>query len=181
MNPRAATFIGVATAYPAWSPRERQVITLEDRVAHCFLRSMNGKQLPPGSRASVAIAAYITWLSQGQPLGMNDQQPLGPYNVRKLPIDPARADGNRGRTLYAARCADCHGADGQGTDDGPPVWGPRSFNDGAGLRQVDNLANWLKVAMPLDEANLADAEALDIAAYIDMHDRPHLIEPEKSE
>jgi thiosulfate dehydrogenase len=27
-DPKAATFLGVATAYPAWSPREKRVITL---------------------------------------------------------------------------------------------------------------------------------------------------------
>src|SRR6056297_1724591 len=28
-HPEAASFLGVATAYPAWSPREQRVITLE--------------------------------------------------------------------------------------------------------------------------------------------------------
>ncbi|HQZ64725.1 MAG TPA: hypothetical protein PLY87_06605 [Planctomycetaceae bacterium] len=45
-DPQAATFLGVATAYPAWSPREKRVITLEDRVLNCFMRSMNGVRPP---------------------------------------------------------------------------------------------------------------------------------------
>lgn len=68
---KAATFIGVATAYPAWSPREQRVITLEDRILNCFMRSCNGIRPPLGSEVSVAITAYITWLSTDQPLRMN--------------------------------------------------------------------------------------------------------------
>jgi thiosulfate dehydrogenase len=71
------------------------------------------------------------------------------------------------------RCADCHQSDGQGDKDNPPVWGPRSYNDGAGLSSVDALAAWLKVAMPLDDTDLTEQEALDIAAYVNSHERPH--------
>jgi thiosulfate dehydrogenase len=34
------------------------------------------------------------------------------------------------------------------------------------------VAAWLKVAMPLHEADLTDAESLDIAASVNSHDRP---------
>ena len=54
----------------------------------------------------------------------------------------------------------------------PPVWGDQSFNDGAGLANVTQLASWLKVAMPFDETNLTDEEALEIAAFVDSHKRP---------
>ncbi len=77
-HPRAATFIGVATAYPAYSPREHAVLTLEDRVRNCFMRSLNGTRPPLGSRPAVAITAYITWLSGGQPIRMNSTATLGP-------------------------------------------------------------------------------------------------------
>src|SRR5690606_3627615 len=70
-DPRAATFLGVATAYPAWSPREKRVITLEDRVLNCFMRSLNGTRPPNGSEVSVAMTTYITWLSGGERLKMN--------------------------------------------------------------------------------------------------------------
>lgn len=50
-DPKAATFLGVAAAYPAWSPREQRVITLEDRVLNCFMRSCNGIRPPLGARS----------------------------------------------------------------------------------------------------------------------------------
>lgn len=174
-HPHAATFLGVATAYPAWSSRERRVITLEDRVLNCFMRSMNGIRPPNGSEVSIAVTAYISWLSSGQPLRPNPHAPLGPHHIPALRLDVSRANGQAGERLYQNRCASCHGKDGAGTEDGPPVWGRLSYNDGAGLAQADKLGDWLKVAMPLGEQNLSEAQALDIAAFIDSHPRPKFV------
>lgn len=171
-DPKAASFIGVATAYPAWSPREQRVITLEDRVLNCFMRSCNGTRPPLGSTPSVAIVAYITWLSADQPMRMNPERPNGPLSVAKLPNGLAQADRQKGQTLFSERCVSCHGEDGQGDSDTPPVWGERSFNDGAGLATVPQLAAWLHVAMPPEERNLSPAEAFDIAAYVNSMPRP---------
>lgn len=169
---KAASFVGVATAYPAWSPREKRVLTLEDRVLNCFMRSCNGVRPPLGSEVSVAITSYITWLSTDQPIRQNEARPAGPLAVPKLTLSVDRADRERGATLYAKHCASCHGKDGQGEDTNPPVWGAKSFNGGAGLANVAQLAAWLKVAMPLDEADLSEQEALDIAAFVNQHERP---------
>jgi thiosulfate dehydrogenase len=52
------------------------------------------------------------------------------------------------------------------------------------LAEVQKLASWLKPSMPPEETDLTDDEALNIAAFINSHDRPkfrlkdHL--PEKS-
>ena len=169
---QAASFIGVASAYPAWSPREKSVITLEDRILNCFMRSCNGIRPPLGSEVSISIAAYITWLSTGQPIRMNAERPAGPHAVPQLKVDVTQADVQRGGKLYSDRCATCHAANGQGHKENPPVWGAQSFNDGAGLANISQLASWLKVAMPLDEVDLTQQEALDLAAYINSHERP---------
>lgn len=168
----AGTFLGTASAYPAWSPREQRVITLEDRVLNCFMRSCNGTRPPLGSKISVAVTTYITWLSRDLPMSMNAVRSVGPGAIQPLKIKANQAETKRGASLYAKRCADCHGADGLGVDDNPPVWGDRSYNDGAGLANVENLAAWLKVAMPLDDANLSEQDAVDIAAYVNSHKRP---------
>lgn len=172
-HPTAGSFLGTATAYPAWSPREERVITLEDRVLNCFMRSCNGTRPPLGSQVSVAVTTYITSLSQNLPVKMNPQRPVGPRALKALLVKSDQSDIKRGASLFASRCAECHQADGEGDKDNPPVWGNQSFNDGAGLSTVDNLAAWLKVAMPLDDTNLTDQQAVDIAAFVNSHKRPH--------
>jgi thiosulfate dehydrogenase len=171
-HPKAASFIGVAAAYPAYSARESAVITLEDRILNCFQRSENGTRPPNGSQVSVAIASYITWLSRNTPINMNPNAPRGPNSFPALDVKDAQPDSQQGKSLYASRCATCHEEDGSGSDDGPPVWGSQSFNDGAGLSKVPKMAAWLKVAMPLDAPDLSDEEAWAIAAYIDSQVRP---------
>ncbi|HQX51709.1 MAG TPA: c-type cytochrome [Planctomycetaceae bacterium] len=171
----AGSFLGTAAAYPAWSPREECVITLEDRVLNCFMRSQNGIRPPNGSRVSVAITTYITWLSEGSRMKMNVEKTLGPNHTPQLELDGLKPNTERGAKLYTNRCADCHGEGGLGTDEGPPVWGDRSYNDGAGLSRVPKLASWLKVAMPLDEATLTAQESLDIADFVNSHNRPKFV------
>jgi thiosulfate dehydrogenase len=184
-HPEAGTFLATATAYPAWSPRENRVITLEDRVLNCFMRSCNGTRPPNGSEVSIAVTAYITWLSEGNAMKMNANRPSGPRGIPALGLKASQANVESGRLLYAQRCADCHQANGQGDHENPPVWGERSYNDGAGLANVENLAAWLKVAMPIDDADLTPQESLDIAAFVNSHPRPnfvlreHLPAPEK--
>ena len=169
---KAATFLRTATAYPAWAPREERVITLEDRVLNCFMRSCNGTRPPLGSEVSVAVTTYITWLSRGEKIQQNANRPLGPGAI--LPLETKAAQGNRerGEQLYRQRCAECHGADGMGDEVNPPVWGSASYNDGAGLANSDHLAAWLKVAMPLDDESLSEQEAVDIAVFVNSKARP---------
>jgi thiosulfate dehydrogenase len=178
---KAASFVGIATAYPAWSPRENRVITLQDRVLNCFMRSQNGTRPPIGSKVATAITTYITSLSESQPIKMNRDRPLGPGALPMLDagvsvagvsiIGRGHPSVDRGRGLYADHCTSCHGEDGLGMDHGPPVWGPQSYNDGAGLSRVPKLASWLKVAMPLDDPYLSVQEAFDIAAFVNSHER----------
>jgi thiosulfate dehydrogenase len=169
---QAASFLGTAAAYPAWSPREKSVITLEDRVVNCFIRSQNGSRPPIESKVPLAISTYITWLSIGYEIQMNAEAPLGPNRMVALRIQAANANITNGKRIYQNQCADCHGQNGEGNDEGPPVWGMESYNDGAGMAGNDKLAAWLKVAMPLDDPNLSDQEAVDVAAYVNSHERP---------
>ena len=137
------------------------------------MRSCNGTRPPLGSEVSVAVTTYITSLSQDMPILMNPKRPIGPGAVKQLSLNADQADIRRGASLYASRCAECHQKDGQGDKDNPPVWGDRSYNDGAGLSSVENLAAWLKVAMPLDETDLTDVQAIDVATYVNAQKRPH--------
>lgn len=174
-DPRGGTFIGLASAYPAFAPREKKVITVEDRIANCYMRSMNGTRPPIDSEAVSAIAAYITWLSEGVPMKMNAKASLGPNAVKQIKLAPESANPKKGKTVFAKNCASCHGADGQGNENIAPLWGDQSYNSGAGMAQNPRLASWVKVSMPLGNPHLSDQDALDVAAFVNSHERPEFV------
>jgi len=174
-----STFIGTASAFPAYSPREKAVITLEERILNCFMRSMNGIRPPTGSKASIAITTYITWLSEGYKIKMNTIKPVSinnsPFPLMRLKAILSKADLINGKKLYKKKCSECHGANGQGGDNGPPVWGERSYNMGAGLSNNLKLASWLIFNMPIEELGLSDKDAVDVATYINSNPRPGFV------
>jgi len=89
------------------------------------------------------------------------------------------ADPIRGEAVYAEKCAACHGADGQGREGPngeyvfPALWGPKSFNIGAGMARLNNAAGFVKRNMPVGQENtLRNRDALDVAAYFTRQPRP---------
>ena len=56
----------------------------------------------------------------------------------------------------------------------PPLWGPDSFNDGAGMHRVLTAARFIKAKMPLGETDLTHDQAFDVAAYINSKPRPQM-------
>jgi thiosulfate dehydrogenase len=140
---------------------------IEDRVNDCFERSMNGKALPVGGRDMHDIVAYLAFLSRGIPVGAEmDGQGLAR-------LKPLVADKSRGVSLFASTCARCHGANGQGSPLAPPLWGPHSYNEGAGMANVLIAASFIHAVMPIDRAQqLTEQQAFDIAAYINSRPRP---------
>ncbi|QSX29560.1 c-type cytochrome [Shewanella cyperi] len=91
----------------------------------------------------------------------------------ELPYDPAR-----GALVYEAHCQNCHGSDGQGQAMGgvynlPPLWGPQSFNWGAGMHRVNTAAFFIHENMPLGKSiQLSNQQAWDVAAFITSKERP---------
>jgi thiosulfate dehydrogenase len=174
------TFIGTAAAFPAYSKREKTVQSLQNRINNCFMRSMNGVRPIVDTKASIAMATYISWLSTGIELKMNPKKPVNAYytNIwpgsKKLkPIIQKATHKNylNGQSIYNNRCASCHGNDGQGIATFPPVWGSDSYNTGAGLSKLDKMATWMKHNMPLGNANLTDKEAIDVSIYVNAQPR----------
>jgi len=83
----------------------------------------------------------------------------------------------KGEAVYKDRCEQCHGPDGQGVEVGDkkagPLWGPGSWNDGAGAARVYTLAGMIRYSMPyLDPGNISDEDAQHVAAFIDSKPRP---------
>ena len=192
---KALPLVGVAGMFPEYNRRAGRLISLADRVVDCFLRSQNatgrlgadnegqppadvGRHLPsPTSKEVLALSAYITWLSNGSVVGKNPTwrgQNVIQSNAL-IPVD--KLDRSRGESLYAERCSSCHGLDGQGVQIGTkkagPLWGPDSWNDGAGAARIYTLAGIIRFSMPyLDPGSLSDEDAQQIAAFINSKPRP---------
>jgi thiosulfate dehydrogenase len=169
-KPRGGTFIGTAATFPQWNSRAKRMITLHDRLAECFLYSMNGHPPPYQSREMVAMVSYITYLSRGVKMGTPQDK-----SIRLVKFDPPQpANPKRGAAIYAQKCSACHAANGAGTGDAyPPLWGPKSFNGGAGMHRLWTMAAFVRYNMPQTApGTLSDQEAYDVAAYVLSHERP---------
>jgi thiosulfate dehydrogenase len=163
----SGSWVGVYARYPQYRPRSATVETIEYRVNDCFRRSMNGAPLASGGPDMRDIAAYLWFLSRDVPIG----PPQASNRLAKWgALTPDTAAGAR---VYGSMCAKCHGPDGQGTAVAPPVWGPQSYNVGAGMTRVRTAAAFVRDNMPFDQpGSLTDQQALDAAAYVNTHARP---------
>jgi thiosulfate dehydrogenase len=182
---KSLPLVDVAGMFPEYNRRSARLFSLGDRITDCFLRSENAtgaqlasEELPaPSSSEVLAVSAYLTWLSRGAAMGSNPSwrgQNAIPASAL-IPVE--RLDRAKGEVIYNDRCATCHGPDGQGVQIGDkiagPLWGPRSWNDGAGAARVYTLAGMIRYSMPyLDPGNITDADAQQVAAFIDSKPRP---------
>lgn len=180
---------GLFGDFPQYSARSGREISLEDRINACMTRSMNGRAMPDDALEMQAIVAYVKFLSSGVPAGKQ----LPGMGTGKMPELSRAASPTRGRAIYARACAACHNTDGSGirnsapgTDLGymmPPLWGPDSFNDGAGMARLINAANFVHFNMPhgVDYLNprLSVEDAWDVAGYVVSQPRPHKAGGEK--
>ncbi|WP_298744103.1 c-type cytochrome [uncultured Brevundimonas sp.] len=180
-RPDSAPMWAAWVAYPKYRSKNKQINTMEDRIKGCFTYSMNAQASPSGGPPPAGhdvykdLQTYMHFLATGAPTGV-DMEGAGYPKLEKtaLGYDPAR-----GAQVFAANCAVCHSADGQGRSDAngrpvfPPLWGPQSYNWGAGMARVNTAAAFIKANMPLGQSNrLTDQQAWDVAAYINSHERP---------
>ena len=181
-KPFAMPWTGVSATFPQYRGREDDISTVEERVNGCMERSMSGKALPLDSREMKAFVTYISFLSRGIPVGATVE---GAGMVQsKMPNRRANLD--NGAKVYAAQCVACHGDNGQGVRAGqpgdaqgyvfPPLWGPDTFNNGAGMNRLAMATRFVKHNMPqgtnFDAPQLSDDDAYDVAAYMLSKPRP---------
>ncbi|HEX3534408.1 MAG TPA: c-type cytochrome [Gemmatimonadaceae bacterium] len=167
LRPNAMPWVGSYVRFPQYRPRSGKVDLIEDRVNDCFKRSMNGKALAADGRDMRDIVAYLAFLSTGIPVGAQmDGQGLAR-------LKPMKGDVKRGVAVFTSTCVRCHGAKGEGTVVAPPLWGPRSYNVGAGMANIITAASFIHPLMPIDRAQkLTEQQAFDVATYINTQPRP---------
>ena len=183
----ALPLVGSAGMFPEYNRRAGKLFTLEDRIVGCFMRSENSVGLTnsegqvvapePDFEEIAALAAYITWLSSDFLVGQNPPWRQKNRIVADALVSIDHLDFERGESLFTEHCVNCHGADGQGVQVGDkragPLWGPSSWNDGAGASRYYTLAGFIRYAMPyLNPGVLSDEEAQHVASYIIAQPRP---------
>ncbi len=93
---------GVAARYPA-IPKDAAVpVDLEGRINLCRTTNQQADSLPPESRESLALAAYVAHQSRGAPIAPPDDPRLAPFRARGQELWQAR----QGQLNLS--CASCH-------------------------------------------------------------------------
>jgi len=175
----AAPLIGIIQRFPQYRGRENKIGTIEERINGCMERSMNGQVLDPEGEEMNAFIAYLEWLGRYAP----EDGKIEGLGFLSLEIPNRAVDLEHGRQVFVDVCVACHNANGQGRllADGsgylyPPLWGPNSYNNGAGMTRVITAATFIKGNMPFgttyDLPQLTDEEAFDVAGYINQQSRP---------
>jgi thiosulfate dehydrogenase len=173
--------VGVYRTFPKFSARDQRVISLVERIDECMTRSMNGRPLPDDSREMKSFLAFMRYI--GDP-------PAAPTQPA-APAATQAADAGRGVEVYITVCAACHQPNGLGLRRGPvgdadgyafpPLWGPDSFNDKAGMDRYDRIVGFVHRNMPRgvdpEHPQLTLQQAWDVAAYVISMPRPSYGEP----
>lgn len=186
----SAPFMATMPNFPQYRNRDETIGSIEGRINGCMERSMNGKALPEDGKEMRAIVTYMHWLSQGVPVGAKVSGAEFPQVDRKMIMSRA-ADPIAGKKVYMEHCASCHGQNGEGVKregkangyEFPPLWGKDTYNTGAGMFRVIRAADWIVANMPLGADNhnrvLTDAQAYDVAAYINDYDKPRPVKKDR--
>jgi thiosulfate dehydrogenase len=183
-KPYSLNLMSTHDNYPQYRGREDKVLTLAERINNCVMRPHSGKPLPLDSDEMVAFLSYFKWISK---FVSKDSIFKGAKNF-KIEFPAVAASPERGKALYAENCVRCHGNDGLGIFNAdksgyiyPPLWGKYAYQPGSSMHRIIKQAQWLKGNMPFDKVTigkpyLTDAQALDIAAYVNddsVHTRPN--------
>jgi thiosulfate dehydrogenase len=177
--PWGNNYSAVVPTYPKFRDRSGSIESIEKRVNDCLQRSLNGQAIDSLSREMRSIVSYMHWIGDDLPKG---EKPKGSGIIELKYLDRA-ADPEKGLVVYQSKCASCHGIDGKGKSNEtggyvyPPLWGPNSYNTGAGLFRLSRFAGYVKANMPFLLASyktpvLSDEESWDVAAFVNSKPRP---------
>lgn len=169
----------VFATYPKYRARSGKEEDIFKRINDCLERSLNGKALAIESKEMQAMKSYIEYIGKNVKKG---EKPKG-SGIFDLDFLARAADPAKGKELFITKCQSCHQANGEGVLAAdqieytyPPLWGPHSYNQGAGLYRLSRFAGYIKYNMPQGATfispQLTDEESWDIAAFVNSQARP---------
>ncbi len=175
-NRFALPLVGIYGTFPRQRPGGGE-LTLAERLNRCMTHSMNGRPLPEDSHEMRGMIAYLRYIG--------DVPPAPPAATTPQPALAPSAD--RGSVVFATVCAACHQPNGLGKRLGssaqpagyqfPPLWGPDSFNDAAGMDMAPRMTSFVLHNMPrgTDPRHpvLSVQQAWDVTTYVLAQPRPH--------
>ncbi|MCX5761390.1 MAG: c-type cytochrome [Gemmatimonadetes bacterium] len=157
----ALPWVGTYARYPRVDPRGG-VLTVHERVNICLRRNLQAPALRPDDPRMEAVVSYIAFLSRGVRLGsMVEGQGDDTLTVKA-------GDFVAGREVWKEACASCHGAQGQGTPQGGPVWGRRSFSTTSELASWPTFAGFLRGHMSAGgrRSALSDQKVANVTSFV---------------
>lgn len=167
--------VGVTSKYP--TEHHGKPTSMEDRINGCFQRSMNGKPLDEDGEEMKAMVTYFEFISKD----VDDEDDIT-WKMTNGRDETPVPDVEHGEELFDQKnCLSCHATDGSGDgpSTGPPIWGPGSFNESAGMNRYNKITDFIQTNMPKDQpGTLTDQEAADLAAYVLSHERP-VVDPDE--
>ncbi|MBM3906604.1 MAG: c-type cytochrome [Gemmatimonadetes bacterium] len=157
----ALPWVGAYAKYPRLDARGG-VLTVHERINVCLRRNLRTTAMRPDDPRMEALVAYIAFLSRGVRLG-GSVEGQGDDTVTV-----AVGNATEGATVWRAKCAECHGASGQGTPKGGAVWGRKSFTIASEMANWQTFAGFLRGHMT--DANrrnlLSEREVADVTSYV---------------
>ena len=122
-----------------------------------------------GICAGLALVFGASMFAEGQepPGGRGGAQPIPQFN-RTPPVDAAAHE--RGRSLWASHCVDCHGAQARGTEKGPNIIRTKTVNFDRSSPQAGSvLGPFLKAGHPTQSgkpASFTNDEVIALATFL---------------
>ena len=122
-----------------------------------------------GICAGFALVFGAAMFAEGQepPGGRGGAQPIPQFN-RTPPVDSAAHE--RGRSLWASHCVDCHGAQARGTEKGPNIIRTKTVNFDRSSPQAGSvLGPFLKAGHPTQSgkpASFTNDEVIALATFL---------------
>ncbi len=154
-------WVGTYARFPRIGDRG-EVLTVHERINRCLRRNMQAPALRPDDPRMEALVSYLAFLSRGIRLG-SLVEGQGDDTLRVYAGQFAN-----GRTVWTEQCAGCHGARGQGTARGEPVWGRRSFSARSEMASWATFAGFLRghTVGGAGRSALSDQQVADVTSFV---------------